>query len=153
MILENVSDDKLKPLELLDLVYVTVFEAIPKEELQDVLQLVGLVLLPIEFTKSPQVIDAVLCLEPGTTLNRLRYLRSILKVPSPPVKAIAPLHATLGDFVFDQRRSHSFGLYIDRKEFHEGIMMGILKGSMKPSSSEWLAGMFPSYHMLRTESR
>jgi len=142
MILENVSNDKLKPLELLDLVYATVFRAVPEEELEEVHQLVGLVLLPVDFTKSPRVLDAVLCLEPGTTENRLRYLHSVLKVPSSPDEVIAPLHATLGDFIFNHYRSHSFGLHLDREQFHQGVLLKILKGSMVHPASERLNGAF-----------
>jgi len=145
MILENVSSEKLKPLELLDLVYVTVFRAVPEEELEDVLQLVGVVLLPIKFTKSPRVLDAVLCLEPGTTENRLRYLHSVLKVPSSPDEAVAPLHATLGDFVFNHHRSQSFGLHLNQEQFHQGAILRILKGSMVHLSSEWLNSRFLSH--------
>ena len=142
MILENVLNDKLKPLELLDLVYVTVFRAVPEEELEDVLQLVGLVLLPADFKKSPRVLDAVLCLEPGTTENRLRYLHSFLKVPSSPDEVIAPLHATLGDFVFNHRRSDSFDLHLNKTQFHQGVILRILKESMVHPASERLNGMF-----------
>ena len=121
-VLESISDDEHNPLKLLDQVYVTVFKA--------VLQLVGLVLLPVDFKKSPRVIDAVLCLEPGTTENRLRFLHSVLKVPSSSQGDIAPLHATLGDFIFNRERSHSFGLHLGQEQFHQSIVQGILKGSM-----------------------
>jgi len=141
-ILDNVSNDGRNPLELLDLVYVTVFRAVPEEELQDVLQLVGLVLLPVDFRKSPRVLDAVLCVEPGTTENRLRYLHSVLKVPASPDEDIAPLHATLGDFVFDRHRSQSFGLHLDQEKFQQGVVLRILKESMVHPASERLNGMF-----------
>ena len=142
MILANVANDKLNPLELLDLVYVTVFNAVPENELQDVLQLVGLVLLPVEFKKSPRVLDAVLCLEPGTAENRLRYLHSILKVPSSPDASIEPLHATLGDFVFNYHRSFSFGLHIDQKQVKQIVILKILEGSMAHPANEQLLGGF-----------
>ena len=140
MILENVANDKLRPLELLNVVYVTVFEAVPREELEDVLQLVRLVLLPAGFKKSPKVLDALLFLEPGTTSNRLRYLHSVLKVPSSPDEEIAPLHATLGDFIFTHDRSHSFGLHINREQFHHSNLLRILKESLVHPESEQLNG-------------
>jgi len=144
-VLQNVSSDGRNPLELLDRVYVTVFKAVPEEELQDVLQLVGLVLLRADFKKSPQVLDAILCVEPGTTENLLRYLHSVLKVPSSPNEVIAPLHATLGDFVFSHKRSHSFGLHLNAEGFHQDNILRILRRSMDHPESERLNGRFPAH--------
>ena len=149
MILANVSGGKLKPLDLLDCVYATVFKAVPEDELQDVLQLVGLVLLPVKFKKSPKVLDAVLWLEPGTTKNRLRFLHSVLKVPSSSDGVIEPLHATLGDFVFNHNRSLPFGLYLDEISFHQEVILKILKGSMALPVSHQLAGKLPSRRSTR----
>jgi len=142
MILEGFSDDKLRSLEPLDVIYATVFKVIPEEELQGVLQIVGLVLMPNRFTKSPRVLDSVLCLEPGTTENRLRWLHPVLEVPSSSDASIELLHATLGGFLFDHHRSHLFGLHIDQKELQRDAVLGILKGSMVYPASERLLGRF-----------
>ena len=145
MVLNNVSKDDLKPLDLLDLVYVTVFSVVPRGELQHILQLVGLVVLRAGFTKSPSVLDAVLGLQPGTTESRLRYLHSVFKVPLASHEPVEPLHATLGDFIFDRRRSHAFGLHLDRDQVHQDIILKILKVSLSHYTTGRLAGEF-SFH-------
>jgi len=46
----------------------------------------------------------------------------------------------LGDFVFDRNRSHSFGLHLDRKQFHQSVIMRIFKGSLAHPASGRLLG-------------
>ena len=140
MILENVANEEHNPLKLLDLGYVTVFRAVPEEELKAALRLVGLMMLPVDFKKSPRVLDAVLCLEPGTTESRLRYLQSFFKIPSFPDEPITPLHSTLGDFVFNRYRSRSFGLHLNQEEFHQDVILRIMDGSLAPHESGQLDG-------------
>ena len=131
IILEVVKRNDLRPLERLDLLYVSVFHQIPEADRAEVLLLLAIILkIGSPDFRTPQCLDAVFCYPSGTTRQRLRHLHSVLEIPKEDDGEFRSLHATLGDFVFDKSRSERFLCHVDKtvmeEEFYVRLVRSVL---------------------------
>jgi len=129
LVLEVTQRDDLRPLERLDLLYVTVLNQIPEVERPEALRILAVILAAgniLQFLRpTPRFFDALFSMPSGTTRHRLSNLHSILTIPSDDGNVISPQHATLGDFIFGKARSEQFGFYVDKMQVVEDITLQI----------------------------
>jgi len=126
LVLNITRRDDLRPLERLDLLYVTVLRQIPEAARAEVLSILALILMPDIYFKTPESIDAVFCYTHGTSRQRMCQLHSVLKIPTKDTDEFSSLHATLGDFVFDKTRSGQFGFHVDKEELRRDLLIRIV---------------------------
>ena len=138
-VLKVTEKDDLRPLERLDLLYVTVLDQIPEADRPQVLRILSLIVASGDvfngLLPTPRFIDALFCSPPGTTRQRLCHLHSVLKFPEDDSKPISPQHATLGDFVFERSRSERFGFHVDGTKLVEDTVVQIAEGFLSNSES------------------
>ena len=142
LVLEVTKRDDLRPLERLDLLYVTVLVQIPEADRAQVLRILSLIVAPglsmNGLGATPKFLDALFSSPSGTTRHRLCHLHSVLKMPLEDFDIILPQHATLGDFVFDETRSKQYGFHVDRTQLEEDVVVQI--STSLQSNVEGMAG-------------
>jgi len=141
LVLEVTRRDDLRPLERLDLLYVTVLHQIPEVTRPQVLHILSLILAAGNtldgLRPTLSFLDALFCVPSGTTRHRLCHLHSILNIPANG-NTVSPQHATLGDFVFDKARSERFGFHVDKTQLAEGTFRRIAEALQ--SNAEQMSG-------------
>jgi len=142
LVLEVTKRDDLRPLERLDLLYVTVLCQIPEAVRSQVLRILAVILAAgstlTDLSPTPRFLDASFCVPSGTTRHRLCNLHSVLNIPGDDADTISPQHATLGDFIFDQARSEQFGFHVDKTQLVDETILQITTALQ--SNSEKMTG-------------
>jgi len=142
LVLEVTKRDDLRPLERLDLLYVTVLSQIPEADRAEVLRILSLIVAPGWMARdlrcTLKFLDALFCSPSGTTQHRLCHLHFVLKFPDHDGNPMSAQHATLGDFIFDKARSERFGFHIDRTQLVEDVVVRI--ATSLQSNPEKMAG-------------
>ena len=142
LVLEVAKRSDLKPLERLDLLFVTVLYQIHEANRDKILKLVCLILMSDSTFKTPSDLDALFCLPPGSIQHRIGCLQPILQIAAAPDEPIVPFDRAFAllTFLFDKSRSERFGLHVDQEEFQRDLDLQIIKAAL--ANPERMSGWY-----------
>ncbi|KAF9484934.1 hypothetical protein BDN70DRAFT_27139 [Pholiota conissans] len=139
------------PYASLDALYTHIFHSV--DDIFRVMQIFGALVIPrtvddgLGTFNTPEMLDKLLCFQPGDTELILSDLLSIVRLDDH-TSPIRLHHASLGDFLLDPSRSGPVGLFVEKRQVHERLARGylhLLQGVVVPSYHSANDKEFDSY--------